>query len=141
MKPREPLTAAEKAQITTLTADGWSPTRIARHIGRSRHAVRNALANPETQRAVKDEKAELAEMYKKQARAIVASIDQETIEKANLLQRMTSAGIATDKALTLTGDTPPIRVELLVQAVEVMRHQRAEDNAHRLALPAPTGKK
>ena len=101
-KTKEPLTTKQKAQIATLSAGGLSQNKIAKHIGRSRHAVKNTLALPEIQHAVQDEKAELSALYKDAARRVRVSISDSDIEKANLLQKATSSAIMIDKSMLLT---------------------------------------
>jgi len=101
-KTKEPLTTKQKAQIATLSAGGLSQNKIAKHIGRSRHAVKNTLALPEIQHAVQDEKAELSALYKDAARRVLVSISDSDIEKANLLQKATSSAIMIDKSMLLT---------------------------------------
>jgi hypothetical protein len=120
-KPKEPLTFEQKARITTLAAAGWSPNKIARHIGRSRHAVRNALAEPEIQKSVKDERAELAGIYREKARDVVMSISSENIDSASLQQKAVSSGILLDKSLLLTGDAPSINVQVLLDVAHAIR--------------------
>ena len=49
-KTKEPLTTKQKAQIATLSAGGLSQNKIAKHIGRSRHAVKNTCPSPKYSR-------------------------------------------------------------------------------------------
>src|SRR5215472_11187391 len=100
---KEGLTAEEKQTITTLSADGWPPYRIAKQMNRSPHTVRRYLNQPEAIAEVRDEKQELAVLYREKARACVAAIDDEKIAKSSALQLATAAGICTDKALLLAG--------------------------------------
>jgi hypothetical protein len=97
-------------------------------MGRSHHTIKRFLSNPETQRDVQDEKAILADMYREKARACVAAIDDEKIAKSSALQLATAAGICTDKHLLLTGDAPPIRLEVLLATVDAIRAQRERDD-------------
>ena len=112
-KPKEPLTTEQKAQIATLSAGGWSQNKIAKEVGRSRTAVKNALAEPEIQKAVIDEKAELAELYRSKARAVVTSISDKDIDKASLQQKAISSGVLLDKSLLLAGEPTGINVNVL----------------------------
>lgn len=136
-KSREPLTTEQRSQIATLSAGGWSLNKISKHIGRSRHAVRNALADPEIQHAVKDEKAELAELYKGKARDCVAAIDADKISKSSALQLATAAGICTDKALLLAGEPTSINVVALLDVAHAIRAKQDADD-QRLILEGKT---
>ena len=101
---REHLDTEEKAQITTMAADGQSPARIAKQVRRSHHTVKRFLSEPETQRQVRDEKAVLAEIYRSKARRIVESISEEDIAKASLQQKSIASGVLLDKSLLLSGE-------------------------------------
>ena len=68
-----------------MAAAGLSQNKIAKTVGRSRHLVKNALAEPEMKLSVQDEKAELSALYKDKAREVLLSIDAETIAKGNLV--------------------------------------------------------
>ena len=126
-KPKEPLTTEQKAQIATLNAGGWSQNKIAKQVGRSRTAVKNALAEPEIKKAVIDEKAELAELYRSKARAVVTSISETDIGKASLQQKAISSGILLDKSLLLAGEPTGITMLALLDVVEAIKARRAED--------------
>ena len=137
-KPKEPLTTEQKAQIATLSAGGWSQNKIAKQVGRSRTAVKNALAEPEMKKAVIDEKQELAELYRSKARAVVTSISDGDISKASLQQKAISSGVLLDKSLLLTGEPTGINVNVLalldvVEAIKA-RHDTGQPQTH--ALPA-----
>ncbi len=144
-KPKTPLDTAQRAQIVTFAASGQSETKIANQIGRSRKAVHNALAEPEIQQQVTDEKAVLADMFRSKARACVEAIDDDKIAKSSGLQLMTMAGISMDKALLLAGDpTANVRIEVLMEVAGAIRAQDAAasrqqfQKAHALLdLPAP----
>lgn len=99
--------------------------------------VRNVIAQPEIQRAVQDEKAVLAEIYRGKARRIVESIDDVDIGKASLQQKSISSGVLLDKSLLLAGDMPPIRVEILLNAVQVIREMRRSEDAAQPQLTIP----
>ena len=132
-KPKFPPTAEERARITTMAASGLSQQKISKTIGRSRNLVKNVLAEPEIQRAVKDEKAELAVIYREKARTIVQSISGEDIDKANLLQKATSSAIPLDKSLLLSGDPTSINVSVLMDVVDAIRSRPPG----RVELPSP----
>jgi hypothetical protein len=123
-KPKFPATVEEQETIVTLAASGMSQNKIAQTVGRSRGMVKNVMADPEVQRQVTDEKAELAQLYREKARRIVVSIDDQDIAKASLQQKSISSGVLLDKSLLLTGDVPTFRVEILLAAVQEIRDQR-----------------
>ena len=129
-KTKTPPTTEERARIASMAAAGLSQNKIAGAIGRSRHMVKNTLAEPETKRVVEEEKAELSVLYKDKARAVLMSIDDETIAKGNLLQKATSSAILLDKSLLLTGDGPPIfNIAILMDVVEALRDRKADQQA------------
>ena len=90
--------------------------------------VKNTLAEPEIQAAVKDEKAELAAIYRDKARSVVSSISDTDIGKANLLQKATSSAILLDKSLLLTGEMPSIDVSVLMDLCKAIRDKRDEED-------------
>jgi urease accessory protein UreE len=139
-----PLTQREEGKIELLAADGAGAHKIGEAIGRHHITVEKHLAKPDARERVQDEKTVLANLYRGKARACVEAIDDDKIGKASALQLATAAAICTDKALLLTGDMPPIHVEILLQAVSQIRDQRdaqaARELAERIAahrLPAP----
>lgn len=138
-KPKEPLTTEEQAQIAALSAGGWSANKVSKHIGRSRHTVQKYLDTPEAAAIVRDERQELAALYREKARACVVAIDAEKIAKSSALQLATASGICTDKAALLTGEpTANLSVTVLWQLVQAVREQRDAEDARFRALPAKT---
>ena len=142
-KPKEPLTTEQQKQATTLSAAGWSQTKISKTIGRSRSAVKRYLEKPEAIAIVRDERAELGELYRQKARACVVAIDDEKINKSSALQLATAAGICTDKALLLAGEPTSMNVVALMEVLHVIRHRDQEESERqyqqakaRLNLPA-----
>lgn len=141
---KEGLSTEEKQQITTLSADGWPAYRIAKHMNRSSHTVRRYLNQPEVMAIVRNEKQELAVLYRKKARACVTAIDKDKISKSSALQLATAAGICTDKALLLAGQPTSINVVALIDVLDVLRERRDEESerqhqqakAELLSLPA-----
>jgi hypothetical protein len=130
----EALTTAEQAQATTLCAYGWSTNRIALRLHRSRHTIKKYLESPDVKAEVRDEKAELAELCKEKARAIIVSIDDADIAKANLLQKATASAILLDKSLLLAGEAIGINVTVLLDAVQAIREKR-DGQVETRALP------
>ena len=124
---KEGLTTEEKQQIATLSADGWPAYRIAKHMNRSPHTVRRYLDTPEALAIVRDEKRELAVLYREKARACVVAIDADKISKSSALQLATAAGICTDKALLLAGE-PTVNMAVLLQIVEAIRDRKREES-------------
>ena len=138
-KGKYPPSTEEKAKIATMAAAGLSQNKIAKTVGRSRHLVKNALAEPEMKLSVQDEKAELSALYKDKAREVLLSIDAETIAKGNLLQKATSTAILLDKSLILSGDALPIvNIQVLMQVVDAIRSRPQGAVLHsQPALPPP----
>ncbi len=134
-KPKTPPTAEERQQVTTMAAAGLSQAAIARNLHRSRHMVRNVLAQPEIQRNIQDEKAELAQLYRDKARTIVESISSADIAGASLQQKAVSTGILLDKSLLLSGDPTSINVSVLMDLVDALRSRPPGEG--RLATPSP----
>ena len=129
-KPKLPLTTEQQQQATSLAAAGWSQTKIAKTIGRSRNAVKHYLEKPEAIAEVRDEKQELAVLYREKARACVTAIDDDKIKKSSALQLATSSGILLDKSLLLGGQ-PTVNVAVLVDLIGLIRQNRdAEDERH-----------
>jgi hypothetical protein len=122
MKP--PLNDEEKRQIETLSAAGWSPHRIGKHLKRSPHTIVKHLSQPGIAAKVQDEKTVLAEKYRAMARKALDSISDGDLLKSSALQKATISGICTDKALVLTGETPSIDVHILLEAVAAVREMR-----------------
>jgi len=143
--PKYPASTQERQQIITGAAAGLSENRISQQIGRSRKLVHDVLQQPETQLAITDERAELAELYKEKARKIVDSISPEDIAKSSLQQKAVSSGILLDKSLLLAGEpTQNLSVRVLVDLAAEFRAHRREEGLRRVeeyrvahGLPAP----
>jgi hypothetical protein len=133
-KPKEPLTVEQKQQAITMSAAGHSCNKISKAIGKDRAAVKRYLETPEAISEVREERTELAELYRQKARHCVAAIDDDKIAKASALQLATSSGILLDKSLLLSGK-PTQNVAMIVKVLDVLR-QRDEEESERLA---PTG--
>jgi hypothetical protein len=118
-----------------MAANGASQNKISQHVGRSRGLVKHLLAEPEIQRAVVDEKAELARIYREKARAIVTSIDAVDISKASLQQKAISSGILLDKSLLLVGEATSVDVHVLVDAAKAYRDMRRAERLKELSAP------
>jgi hypothetical protein len=127
-KPKTPPNTEERQQITTMAAAGLSQAAIARSIDRSRHMVKNVLAEPEIQRSIQDERAELSALCKDKARDIFVSIHSGDIEKANLLQKATAGAIMIDKALLLAGEATSINVSVLLDVAHAIRARQDADS-------------
>jgi len=126
-KPKFPPTVAERETIVTLAASGASQNAISKSVGRSRHLVRNVLAEPEVQKAVGDEKQELAEIFRQKSRDVVTSISDTDISKASLQQKSISSGVLLDKSLLLAGEpTTNINVQVLLDVAGLIRRKRDE---------------
>lgn len=122
----------EKTTIEVLSADGQSPGRIARQVGRSPHTVKKHLEQPDVQQKVESEKEVLAAKYREQAHRILDSISDEDILKASLQQKSISSGVLLDKSLLLTGDAPSINVHVLLELVTAFKKQRDQEDQPQL---------
>jgi predicted transcriptional regulator len=121
-----PLTTAQKQEAVVLAAAGYAPSRVAKTMGKSRLMVKRHLEAPETIAMVRDEHAELVELYRQKARDCVAAIDDDKIAKASALQLATSSGILLDKSLLLSGK-PTQNVAVIVEVLDVLRKQGDEE--------------
>jgi len=130
------LTDAEKQQITSWSADGWTPYKIAKHLGRSAHTIARYLKQPEVVAAVKDEKAELSRKYQDKAKVILETIDGPIIQKAGLKDRAIASGICLDKSLALSGEQPSINLVALLDVAELLRSQERGETPSLPKLPA-----
>src|SRR5271157_4691822 len=126
--PKEPLTAEQQQQATTLSAAGWSQNKIAKTIGRSRNAVKHYLDKPEAIAIVRDERQELVEIYREKARDCVVAIDDEKIAKSSALQLATASGICLDKSLLLSGQPTSINVVVLMELLDLIQQRRDEES-------------
>jgi hypothetical protein len=143
MKPRSPLTEEERERAKLLHASGKTASGIAASMGRSHHTLQKFLRKPEVRAQVGVQREELAGMFDSVAHRIVDSVNEADISKANLVQKMTSAGIAVDKAALLRGEFPqPMNVSALIDVLKAIRDQRNADDRPlivdaKAALPAP----
>jgi hypothetical protein len=126
MEPKPQLNEEEKRQIETLSAAGWSPHRIGKHLKRSRHTIVKHLSQPGIAAKVQDEKSVLAEKCRAQAHRILDSINDTDISKASLQQKSISSGVLLDKSLLLTGDAPSVNIHILLEAVQAVRAIRRQ---------------
>jgi len=135
-KPKYPPSTRERARITSLAAAGASQRKIARTIGRSRDLVQNVLAEPEVQRSVEAERAELSRLCLEKGRSIIDSINHADITKAGLRDKAVAGAVMVDKSLMLAGDTPSIDVRVLLEVAHAIRDKdRRDQDRRRVALP------
>ncbi len=117
-----PLTSSEKERIKVLSAGGKTSNAISNAVGRNRRTVKKFLDKPEVREQVGVQREELAGMFDGVAHRIVGSVTPTDIEKANLVQKMTSAGIAIDKAAMLRNEHPvTINVTAVWDIVALMK--------------------
>ena len=125
MKKKTPLTESEKERAKVLHAGGKSPNAIAKSLGRNRRTVAKFLDKPEVRQQVNIQREELAQMFDTVAHRVVSSVSDKDVERASLVQKLTSAGIAVDKASMLRGESPgPLNVHVLLEAVSIVREMR-----------------
>lgn len=134
MKP--PLTDEEKEKAKLLHASGKSIYAVAQALGRSPHTIKKFLRIPEVARQVNVQKAELAALFDDVAHRSLTSISDEDVHKASLLQKLTSAGIAVDKALLLRGQPTGIDVHVLINMAAMLRGDQRNPPALPPAIPS-----
>lgn len=110
------LSSKEKSRILTLSSSGMSANTVAKQLKRNRRTVAKFLDEPGTKEV-------LADMYERLCRQILESVCPEDISKATLLQKTTSAAIATDK-MQLLRDKPTQNIGYLLEAVLTIREMR-----------------
>ncbi len=121
------LDAAQLAKVKQLAAEGFTPRRIARTIGKSPHTVAKVLRNPVVIAEVKVTKAALAEKFKLQSERVLDSICDRDIAGASLQQKSVSSGILIDKSLLLSGDpTVNLNIDVLLDVAEAIRSRARE---------------
>ena len=125
-KPKEPMTVEQKQQAITMAAAGHSCNKISQTIGKDRVAIKRHLDTPEVIEQVREERTELVELYREKARDCVAAIDDEKIQKSNVLQLATSSGILLDKSLLLSGK-PTQNVAVIVQVLDMLSIRQDEE--------------
>jgi hypothetical protein len=81
-----------------MTANNATPTRIARETGLHLTTVKRILEEPATIQNVEQYSKVMGERMMELAASIVSTIDEETILKAGLRDRVVASGILTDKA-------------------------------------------
>jgi hypothetical protein len=91
--------------------------------------VKHTMAEPDIQRAIADEKGELAILYREKARRVVDSINDVDIAKASLQQKSISSGVLLDKSLLLSGDLPQVSVTVLLDLMTAARDMRDAEDA------------
>lgn len=127
MKKRSPLTETERERAKVMNAGGATGNAIAKTIGRNRRTVQRFLDLPATREQVGVQREVLAGMFDEVAYRTVAGVSDKDIEKANLVQKLTSAGIAVDKAAMLRNEYPvAINVTALLDVAEAIRARDAE---------------
>jgi hypothetical protein len=141
MKTRSPLSDEERERAKVLRASGKTPTAIARGMNRSHHTLQKFLNRPETREQVAVQRQELAGMFDGVAHRIVDSVNDTDIQKSNLVQKMTSAGIAVDKAAILRNELPQsIDVHVLLHLAAIVRGDLPNQPQPTPVLPLPEKK-
>jgi hypothetical protein len=123
-------------QVVRLLGEGWSSNKICKWC----HVTR------ETVRAVERREAEEISARKKSIIGILSNVAElgasrmeETIGKASLRDAAIGTGVAVDKMLALTGQTPTVQIANLIMPTEAEReerravHARLDEIARRLA--------
>lgn len=108
MSKKEGLTTLEIDKAKILLASGKSPNAVAKALRRDPKTIRNLAKQSDIVRDIDKLKTELATAFEDLAERMVDSITDQDITKLNALQRVTSAGIAVDKAKGLRGEERPV---------------------------------
>lgn len=109
------LSTEEKERIENLTAEGFSPHRIAGTLERSPHTIRGYIADAQERIATKLEAV---------AERAIDSITEKDYTKASLVQKITGAAIAIDKRQLLLGRFTSINVTALWEMLNMIRDMR-----------------
>jgi hypothetical protein len=119
---QSPLSGEEKERAALLHASGKTGNAIGKALGRNRRTVQKFLDKPETRAQVGIQREELALLFDDIAQRTLDGVTAADIEKASLLQKLTSAGISVDKALLLRGQgTSAIDVHVLLDIAAIVR--------------------
>ena len=134
---KEILSLKEKETIKALHAGGKTYYAISKAVKRSPHTVKKyLLSSPEVMQQVQEIKQELADMFEGLARKMISSITEQDIQDINAYQRIVAAGISTDKARLLKGQSTEIvdfnqiqtrRAEIRVQ-IEALKAQISQSS-------------
>ena len=100
---KKSLTVQEVEKAKVLFASGLTYHAVAIELRRDPKTIKKVLSTPEVVAEVQELKAEIANLYEDLSKRILVSISDEDIKKANLRDRLISAGIATDKSQLLKG--------------------------------------
>jgi len=100
---KKSLTVQEIEKAKVLFASGLTYHAVSVELGRDPKTIKKVLSTPEVVAEVQELKAEIASLYEDLSKRILVSISDEDIKKANLRDRLISAGIATDKSQLLKG--------------------------------------
>lgn len=119
---RSLLTDVEREHAKILHASGKTIYAVAKALGRSPHTLAKFLHQPEIVKEVSIQKEELANLFDSITHRTLKGVTDSDIEKASLLQKLTSAGISIDKALLLRGQaTSNIDVRVLLDVASLIR--------------------
>jgi hypothetical protein len=102
-KNKKSLTVQEVEKAKVLFASGLTYHAVGVELRRDPKTIKRVLSTPEVVAEVQELKAEIANLYEDLSKKILVSISDEDIKKANLRDRLISAGIATDKSQLLKG--------------------------------------
>ena len=122
-KPKEPLTVEQRQQAVTMAAAGHSCNKISKAIGKDRHTIKRYLSEEGVMEQVRNERVELAELYRQKAYDLAIAIDDAKIQKSSALQLATASAICLDKHQLLSG-RPTQNVAVLIEIVDALVAQR-----------------
>ena len=117
---KKSLTVNELERAKQLRGLGWSYFRIGKELKRSDKTVKKVLTQtPEVIKEIKDIAAKIAGEYEGLSQRILQSIDGKVIKDAGLRDRVISAGVCTDKARLLHGEsTENIGIAAVISLVD-----------------------
>ena len=117
------LTKEEKAQITSLSASGWTWFKIGKYLKRSPHTIKKYLLQPDAAKETGDKRLALAEKYEVKAEKILDSISDKDMERAGLSQKALASGICLTKSAELRTVGPPgINVSIIVNLIQALKN-------------------
>ena len=127
-KPKEPMTVEQRQQAVTMSAVGHSCNKISKAIGKDRHTIKRHLSEEGVMEQVRNERVELAELYRQKAYDCAIAIDDAKIQKSSALQLATASAICLDKHQLLSG-RPTQNVAVIVEMLEMLHAQQDQQEA------------
>lgn len=121
---RKPITVTQRTTIAALEVDNRSLACMSRETGLSRQTCKKVLNDDATKELVEQFSQEMGTRMLNLADSIVCGIDEETVQKAALRDRVVAAGILTDKgrgAFGLDKQGPMVNINV-IQPVDLSKY-------------------